>query len=169
MTMVIEGIVSAPVGNGTPKSGEPPSARAMGAHAACRFYVEIGTKEGSPIQAVFTEVSGLQVEMQVTEYEEGGTNTFIHKLPGRLKVGNVTLKRGLTRSNDFLAWCVSPTVERRNVTVVMYDVAGKPVIRWNFTGAFPVKWTGPQFTADSNAMAIESIEIAHRGIAAEPA
>src|SRR5437016_8239237 len=77
----------------------PPLSRAAGAHAACRFYVEVGTKgSGREIQALFTEVSGLQVEMQVMDYEEGGVNNYIRRLPGRLKVGNVTLKRGLTKS-----------------------------------------------------------------------
>src|SRR5215204_1782080 len=156
--------------NGTVQPEAPP--RALSAHAACRFYVEIGNREGSPIQAVFTEVSGLQIEMQVMEYEEGGTNNFIHRLPGRLKVGNVTLKRGLTKSNEFLKWCMGvrvQSVERRNVTVVMYDVGGKPVVRWNFTGAYPVKWVGPQFTADSSGMAIESVELAHKGVSVDPA
>ena len=153
---VIEHVSQSPNG----ATSEP---RSVGAHAACRFYVEIGSKSGSKqIQALFTEVSGLQVEMQVTEYEEGGTNTFVHRLPGRLKVGNVTLKRGLTKSNEFLKWCMK--LERRNVTVVMYDVAGQPVIRWNFANAYPVKWVGPQFTADSSTLAIESIELTHDGL-----
>jgi phage tail-like protein len=164
MATITEGVVQSP-SNGKAPAQNP--SRAMGAHAACRFYVEIENAGGSPIQAVFTEVSGLQVEMQVTEYEEGGTNTFIHRLPGRLKVSNVTLKHGLTRSNDFLKWVLAPKIQRRNITVVMYDVAGKSVIRWDFAGAFPVKWVGPQFTADSTAMAIESIEIAHRGLSVD--
>jgi phage tail-like protein len=154
--------VSAP--SGAQSNG---GSRADGAHAACRFYVEIGKNGGAgQIQAVFTELSGLQVEMQVTEYEEGGTNTFVHRLPGRLKVGNITLKHGLTRSNEFLSWCLK--IERRNVSVVMYDVAGKAVLRWNFTNAYPVKWVGPQFTADSTSMAIESIELTHEGLTVEP-
>ncbi len=151
-----------PAVNGSSSS----SSRGEGGHAACRFYVEIGKNDGGKtIQAVFTEVSGLQVEMQVMEYEEGGTNTFVHKLPGRLKIGNITLKHGLTRSNEFLSWCLK--LERRNVSVVMYDSAGSPVLRWNFTKAYPVKWSGPQFTADSTAMAIESIELTHQGLTVE--
>jgi phage tail-like protein len=140
------------------------SARTDGGHAACRFYVEIGDG-GKQIQAMFTELSGLQVEMQVMEYQEGGTNNFVHHLPGPLKVGNITLKHGLTRSNDFLKWCMN--IERKNVTVVMYDVAGQPVVRWHFNKAYAVKWTGPSFTADSTAMAIESVEITHQGLTIE--
>ena len=47
----------------------------------CRFYVEID----GMAQAVFTEVSGLQLEMEVMEYQEGGNNDFVHRLPGRTK------------------------------------------------------------------------------------
>ncbi len=147
--------------------------RMLSAHAANRFYVEIGVMSLSPIIAVFTEVSGLQVEMEVFPYEEGGNNSFVHKLPGRLKIGNVTLKHGMTRSNDFLRWCLTPItrgdrpVERKNVTVCMFDQIGIPVIRWNFDGAYPVKWTGPQFVADSTTIAIESVELAHNGVSVD--
>ena len=64
------------------------------AYANCRFYVEIGKLK----VAAFTEVSGLQVEITVTEHEEGGNNGFIHRLPGRAKVSNLTLKRGVASS-----------------------------------------------------------------------
>src|SRR2546430_2647864 len=136
MVMITEGVPRSPSSNGTPRRGNQSDA-----HAACRFYVEIGKGKGSKeIQAVFTELSGLQVEMVTTDYEEGGTNNFVHRLPGRLKVGNITLKRGLTRSNAFLNWCMGAALEkpmdRRNVTVAMYDVAAQPVIRWHFLRAF---------------------------------
>jgi phage tail-like protein len=140
-----------------------------GHHAACRFYVEISKGNGkSEIQALFTEVSGMQVEMQTTDYEEGGMNNFVHRLPGRLKVGNVTFKHGMTKSMDFLNWAMRAALEkpmeRRHVTVFLYDSLGKPVVRWHFENAFPVKWVGPQFTADSTSVAIESVELAHEGI-----
>jgi len=131
-------------------------------HPARRFYVEIA---GIP-QAVFTEVSGLQVEMQVHEYQEGGNNGFVHRLPGPVKVGNITLKRGLTTSNEFFKWCMqvaTNSVSRRHVSVLMYDTMGEPVARWDFLNAYPVKWTGPQFTATSQATAIETLELAHSG------
>jgi phage tail-like protein len=32
--------------------------------------------------------------------------------------------------------------------------------------AFPIKWTGPNFNASQNTLAIETIEIAHEGIEA---
>jgi phage tail-like protein len=132
-------------------------------HPARRFYVEI---EGVP-QAVFTEVGGLQVEMQVMDYQEGGNNGFVHRLPGPVKVGNITLKRGLTTSNEFFKWCMevaSNKVHRRHVSVLMYDTKGQEVVRWNFQNAYPVKWVGPQFTATSQATAVETLELAHDGL-----
>jgi phage tail-like protein len=129
----------------------------------CRFYIEID----GMTEAIFTEVGGLQVEMDVFEYQEGGMNDFVYRLPGRTKVSNITLKRGLARGNDFFRWCMEVAagqIDRRNVSVVMYDVAGNEVLRWNFTGAYPVKWVGPQFQAAGNAPAIETLELAHNGI-----
>lgn len=135
---------------------------AMDVYANCRFYVEINQKK----EAAFIEMSGLQVELDVFRYEEGGNNSFVHALPGRAKVGNITLKKGLTASNEFLKWCMSITNrqnDRRHISVIMYDIKGTELQRWNFDNAFPVKWSGPQLTADGKSVAIETLELAHDG------
>jgi phage tail-like protein len=132
-------------------------------HANCRFYVEIG----NDTQAVFTEMSALQFETAVTEVEEGGSNGFVHRLPGRTKVANITLKRGLTASRALYEWyaeIVQGRFSTRNVTVVVYDAGGDELARWVFLAAFPVKWTGPQLTADGRAAAVETLELAHAGL-----
>jgi phage tail-like protein len=136
------------------------------AFPACRFYVEIG---GIAV-AVFTEVGGLEMETEVFDYEEGGNNGFIHRLPGRSKCGNLTLKRGMTRTNELLKWYVKVVqgqIDRRNLTVVLYDVKGEVLARWTFANAYPVKWAGPQLQAEGNAVAIETLEIAHDGLGVE--
>jgi phage tail-like protein len=133
------------------------------AYASCRFYVQLDGKT----EALFTEVSGLQVEVTAQQLEEGGNNGFVHSLPGRVKVANVTLKRGMTRSNEFLKWLMevaSGKITRRNVTVVMFDTSYQAMLRWNFSKAYPVKWSGPQFTAGSSQAAVESLELAHEGL-----
>ncbi len=133
------------------------------AYPVCRFYVMFDEK----VQGVFTEVSGLQVEMDVLEYQEGGNNGFVHRLPGFTKVSNITLKRGMTKSNDFFKWCASIAsgkFTRRNVSVVMYDTSGAELMHWDFHNAYPVKWIGPQFKASDAAAAIETLELAHEGI-----
>jgi phage tail-like protein len=130
---------------------------------SCRFYVEVDSKK----EAVFTEVSGLSMEMTLEDIEEGGNNEFVHRMPGRCKVGNLTLKRGMTTSNDFLQWSVKVaqgTIEKKHVSVVLYNVDGTESMRWNFDNAYPVKWSGPQFKADDTAVAVETIELAHEGM-----
>jgi phage tail-like protein len=118
-------------------------------------------------QAVFTDVSGLSVETMVQEYEEGGRNDHIHRLPGRIKVSDITLKNGITTSNELWDWwkkIMQGTFERRNVSIVMVDQTGQEVTRWSFIEALPVKWVGPEFKAGQSAAAIQSLQLAHRGL-----
>lgn len=128
-----------------------------------KFHVEIQGIE----QAAFRECSGLQVETEVFEYEEGGLNEYVHRLPGRTKVSNVTLKQGVTDSRELWDWyrdVVQGKIERKNFSVVQYDLKGNEVMRWTFVDAYPVKWSGPGFKADENAITIETLELAHRGM-----
>lgn len=131
--------------------------------ASHRFYVEVGGVN----QAVFTEASGLSVETVVDDVEEGGHNEFVHRLPGRCKVGNLTLKRGMTASNDFLTWSLNVArgiIKRQNVSIVLYRTDGTEEMRWDLVDAFPVKWSGLQFKADDNTTAVETVEFCHRGL-----
>jgi len=136
--------------------------KSVDAQPTCRFYVQI---EGMS-QAVFSEASGLSMEIAVEDVEEGGNNDFVHKLPGQCKIGNLTLKRGMTKSNDFLVWSrdiAHGKITTKNVSVILYNVDGTQFMRWDFKNAFPVKWSGPQFKADDTSSAIETLELAHDG------
>lgn len=136
------------------------------AFPTCRFYVEVD----GIAQAVFTEAGGLQMETEVMEYQEGGNNEYVHRLPGRVKASNLTLKRGMTGSHEFYKWLAdiaSGKITRRNVSVVMFDYAGKQLARWNLMNAYPVKWTGPQLNAREAAAAIETLELTHDSVTLE--
>jgi len=125
----------------------------------------------------FMEVSGLQVDIEVEQIEEGGQNGFSHKLPGRMSWPNLTLKRGITQNDSLLAWlnqssgegfaAAGNSLTRSTAAITLMGAGGKRVRAWNFDGAFPVKWTGPSFAANSNDMAVEELEIAHHGFRAE--
>ena len=52
------------------------------------------TIPGLPTTIGFQKVSGLTKEVGVVEYDESGYN-YTHKLPGKNKVGEVTLERGM--------------------------------------------------------------------------
>jgi phage tail-like protein len=128
-----------------------------------RFLVEI---ESISI-ASFSEVSGLQVEMETEAYREGGVNNFVHTFPKGIKHQPLVLKRGITDSYDLWDWykeVIDGVISRKDVTVVLMDSSGNEKKRWFFLNAYPIKWTGPTLKADSNTIAIESIELAHQGI-----
>ena len=114
-----------------------------------------------------SEVTGLQREVEVEPYEEGGVNTFVHQLPKRTKYPNLVLKRGITDDTYLWDWhqdVVSGIIERRDGMIILKDVSDAERWRWNVLKAFPVRWIGPDLKADTTSVAFESIEMAHHGI-----
>lgn len=134
-------------------------------YAAHSFSIELEV-EGL-VEAIFTEVSGLQGEIEEFTYTEGGVNDMVHHFPVRVKFPHLVLKRGLTESGGLWKWyqkTMTGDIERKNVTIFLHGPDGETVHQWNFQNTFPVKWTGPELKADGNAVAIESLEIAHEGM-----
>lgn len=128
-----------------------------------RFRVEIEKIEVAQV----SEVTGLSYETEIETYEEGGVNDYVHQLPKKTKYPRIILKRGITDIDEFWKWyqeVVSGTFSRKNISVFLMDVTGKDKWCWNFSQAYPVKWTGPDLKADSNTVAFESIEIVHHGM-----
>jgi phage tail-like protein len=117
----------------------------------------------------FSEVSGLELEIEMHEYREGGVNGFIHKRAGPAKyVSNLVLKRGVTDSKVLWNWywdVVHGTIARKNLSILLMDQAGVEKLRWNFQQAYPVKWSGPGLRTGSSEVAVETLELAHRGLA----
>ncbi len=116
-------------------------------------------------RAGFREASGLDASQDPIEYREG-TDEFLHarKLPGLNKYSNITLKWGITDDAEIWEWrksCIDGKIERKNFAIILVDDAGDDKARWNFTRAWPTKWTGPSFNATGNEVAIETLEIAH--------
>jgi phage tail-like protein len=121
------------------------------------------------VVAGFSDVSGLQAEVEILEYREGGVNEYIHKRAGPIRYSsNLTLKRGVTDATAFWSWycdVMQGKVERKSVSVVLLDSAGDEKRRWNFQRAYPVKWVGPELRATTSEVAAESLELAHDGLA----
>jgi len=132
-------------------------------YQACNFMVEIeGILAGS-----FSECGGLQVETEYFDYREGGRNDYVHHFAGPTKYPMLTFKHGITQIDGLWNWhqnVTHGTIRRKNGTIYLLDRMRIPVMFWNFKEAFPVKYTGPEFRADSAAVAFESVEIAHRGL-----
>ena len=124
----------------------------------------------------FMEAGGLEVSVETESVEEGGQNSFVHKLPGRMTWPNITLKRGVTNNDALLKWLNESSGEqfsangnkvvRKTAAIVLVGPGGKRLRSWNFDGAFPVKWTGPSFAVSSTELAGEQLEITHHGFRA---
>jgi phage tail-like protein len=115
----------------------------------------------------FTEVTGLEASLITEDYLEGGVNTYTHKFPTRIAYGNITLKRGITLSEDLWNWhysFVQGKGQRRDGMIFLQNELKIPVKTWIFKRALPLKWVGPAFNASTSAMAIESLELAHEGV-----
>jgi phage tail-like protein len=133
------------------------------------FALEIG---GGKINGYFTEVSGLGSETEIIEQKvvnEKGHEVIL-KVPGRLKWGDIVLKRGITSNLDMWDW--RKQVEdgqvdeaRMNGSIVMYDQTLTEKARWNFNNAWPSKISGPSPKADSNEIGVEELTLVHEYIA----
>ena len=118
-------------------------------------------------QCAFKEVSGLDSTTDPVEYREGGENTTMRKLPGKTKYSDISLKWGMTDSQEFYTWrkaVIDGAVERKNGSIILLDDQGNEKMRWNFVNAWPSKWEGPGFDASANDVAIEAITLAHEGV-----
>ena len=119
----------------------------------------------------FTEVTGLDFQIDVIEYREGSSPEFSKtKQPGLTKFSNLTLKRGtLANDSEFFKWikALDPythTSQRREITISLLNESHTPIMTWSAKNAFPVKYQASDLKADGNEVAIETLELAHEGL-----
>lgn len=133
-------------------------------YLAFNFVVEVdGVLSGG-----FTEVTGLSAQVETTDYREGGVNGYVHKIPGPASYpSNLVLRRGLTDSQLLWRWHEAAregVILRTPAVVMLLDSDRNPAWMWVFRDAYPVRWTGPDLRASSATVAIETLELAHRGL-----
>jgi len=135
-----------------------------------------GTPSGDPLgDGGFQEVTGLEVEMDVQEYQEGGRNDGVIQRVGRAKYQNLVLKRGMFYggagglNRDLWGWLqgvVSGTrpVVRYDGIVHVFSVNYDVVATWIFDRGLPARVRGPELNAKTGEIAIEELHIAHEGL-----
>jgi phage tail-like protein len=122
----------------------------------------------------FQECSGIGSENEVIDHKVVDTNgiEMVRKIPGRLKWGDVTLKRGITTDMEIWDWRNSVVQgkmddARTNCSVIMMDRDYTPKARWNFFNAWPSKVSGPSVKSDSNEIGVEEVTLVHEGLERE--
>lgn len=132
-----------------------------------RFHVEID----GLLFAGFSEVSGLSVEIETDTYNEGGENDFVHILPKTVKYQNIVLKQGILYSDQMWIWMrevMDGKIKKRSGRIILMGANTMPAWSWEFTGAYPVKWTGADLKAQGGAVFVETLELCHQGIEKSP-
>ena len=130
------------------------------------FKVLIDGKE----LGLFQEVSGLSVQVNVTDLAEGGLNTSTHKLIEGVSYSNVTLKRGLCDASGlytFILPAINGEIDKLRigtVTIISLDESGNEGMKYELKDAVPVKWDGPSLNVMQDSIATETLELAHEGL-----
>jgi phage tail-like protein len=133
-------------------------------------------------EGAFQECTGLEVEMDVQEYQEGGRNNGVVRRVGRAKYVPLVLKRGMFYSADAQAsvnpalWHWMQGIVNGGTPVPRYDgvirvMSADGTVRasWVFDRALPAKIRGPELNAKTGEIAIEELTLAHEGLRLLPA
>ena len=131
------------------------------------FVVDIG----GGAEIAFAEVELPAAEIEVIEYREGAdAPSSSRKLPGRVRYGNVVLRRGVSGRLDLWEWFKSVRdgqVQRRDVTITLLDEQRQAVQRWLLRDAWPTKYDPSDLNAKGNEVIVELLELAVESIDVE--
>ena len=143
---------------------------------SCRFYVEL-TLKGSidPVDAYFMDCKGFKSTLEMIEICEVTHNNWGKadakvgqvvrtKIPGNTKTNNLTLRRGLTASKTLWTWIGDVgqgewAKLRRDGALTIYDQSSQKQARFEFFRAWPTNYTITDFSAGSNEIEIEELEL----------
>ena len=122
---------------------------------AYNFRVTVGGTAMS-----FAEVSGVTLEYGTVTYRHG--LSFVEgeaiETYRTAAYAPIMLKRGTVSGVTHLhKWLLSKTA--RNVDISLCDETGQPVVTWHVAKALPTKLQAPLYAADTDEVAIETLEV----------
>lgn len=136
------------------------------------FYFNVHFMAPLPmLDMAFLEVSGLTMEMQTMEIDEGGGNK--RRIPGPMKHGNLICKRplrplGLSALSNWTSQSMMGGIDKDvitcNVVISLLSPDGAPQSAWFLTNVYPVKWDIAGFDSKKNDIALETIEFAYDSV-----
>lgn len=143
---------------------------------AHRFYLELqldGSTDG--VDGIFLECQGFQRTQEVIEICEvtpqqwgnGQTKGLVvrTKIPGNVKSGNITLRRGMTASMALWNWFDQVQAgnwakQRKEASLTIYDQQAIMQARFDLFGAWPTGYKLADVSARSTDIEIEEVEVA---------
>ncbi len=137
------------------------------------FHVNLGDGVTNTPQAGFQEVSGIGMEVTITEYRPGNYafNNVI-KTAGLNKATDVTMKRGVIGSLDLYKWLDDvrngANNGLRNVTVELKsEDRSQTVQTWRLINARIMKHTSGPFNAKGTDVAMEELTLSYERLEME--
>lgn len=130
-----------------------------------RFRVVMSGKETFNLGS-WSKADGLDVSWDVAEYRAGdGGNDRLY-FPGNTKYTNVRLSRGVSEEYaKTKEWLDSTSWEWEPFEgfIELCDSGGMKVAEWTLRDVMPSKWSVATFDAGASQVAVETLELTHRG------
>jgi len=114
----------------------------------------------------FQEVSGMSMEVGVSEYRNGSDkDNGVRKITGLNKVGDVTFKRGVIGALALYEWLNNirngDQTPYGDATVILQNEAHEAVLEWNLLRARIIKLTYGPLNAKGNDVVMEEMVLAY--------
>jgi len=137
------------------------------------FLVDLGTGNTDGSEAGFQEVSGIGMEVTVSEYRTGNAReNSVMKITGMNKSTDVTLKRGVIGSLNLYQWLHDIRNGNqnalRNVTIQLQNEDHSAVVvTWKLMRARIIKHTSGPLNAKGGDVAMEELVLAYERLEME--
>ena len=137
------------------------------------FLVDLGTGSTEGPEAGFQEVSGVGMEVTVSEYRNGNSReNSVMKITGLNKSTDVTMKRGVIGSLSLYNWLNQirngDQNALRNVVVQLQNEDHTAVVQtWKLLRARIIKHTSGPFNAKGTDVAMEELVLAYERLEME--
>jgi len=137
------------------------------------FLVDLGDGVTDGPQAGFQELSGIGMEVTVSEYRNGNhKENSVMKITGMNKSTDVTMKRGVIGSLNLYQWLDQirngDQKAMRTVTIQLQNEDHTAIVQtWKLLRARIIKHTSGPFNAKGTDVAIEEMNLAYERLEME--
>lgn len=130
-----------------------------------RFVVTMSGKSEYDLGS-WSKADGLDVAWDIAEYRMGdGGNDRLY-FPGNTKYTNVKLIRGVSEETQKVKDWLNKNSWEMDVfegSIQLFTTAAKKVTEWTLRDVMPAKWSITSFDAGASQVAMETLELVHRG------
>lgn len=166
LIIVVAVVLAAGLGLGLDRSGNPSASGADGTDDVAQYPLYVQWDGGSSF------ISSVSAFEWTTEVKTKNVVTKVGmsiavQTPGANSFTPIIIERRMTADTQFEDWAelvkTGNIVEaRRDIRIILYDLALDEVARWYFVGCWPSAYTS-WFDANTTSMPMESLTLVHEG------